>query len=147
MIKYGCESWDYKERKSTERIDALELCWRKFLRVPWTARKSNQSILKDISPEYSLEGLMLNLKPRLWPPDVKNWLIVKDPDSGKDWRQEEKGLTEDEMSGWHRQLDGYEFEQALRVGGQDSLVCCTPWCLKELDPTEQLNWTELIIYV
>ena len=79
----------------------------------------------------------------LWPPDVKNSLIGKDPDAGKDWRQE-KGTTEDEMFGWHHWLDGREFEKALGVGdGQGSLACCSPWGLKELDMTERLNWTEL----
>ena len=78
----------------------------------------------------------------LWPPDVKNWLIWKDPDTGKDWRWEEKGMTEDEMVGWHYRLNGHEFEQAPGVGdGQGSLACCTPWGHKELDMTEQLNWT------
>ena len=78
---------DYKESWG-QRTDAFELwCWRRLLRVPWAARRSNQSILKEISPEYSLEGLMLKLIPILWPPDVKNWLIGKDPDAGKDWRQ------------------------------------------------------------
>ena len=74
----------------------------------------------------------------------KNWLIWKDPDAGKDWRWEEKGMTEDEMVGWHHWLNGHEFEQALRVGdGQGSLACCSPWGHKELDTTEWLNWTEL----
>ena len=80
--------------------------------------------------------------PILWPPDVKNWLIGKDPDAGKDWRQEEKGVTEDKMVGWHHQLNGHEFKQAPGAGdGQGSLVCCTPWGHKESDMTEQLNWT------
>ena len=80
-----------------------------------------------------------------WPPDVKNWLIGKDPDAGKDWRQG-KGTTEDEMVGWYHQLDGHEFEQALGIGdGQESLVCCSPWGLKESDMTEQLNWTDFWI--
>ena len=79
--------------------------------------------------------------PILWPPDAKNWLIWKDPDAGKDWRQEEKGTTEDEMVGWHHWLDGHEFEQALGVGeGQGSLVCCSPWGHKESHMTERLNW-------
>ena len=83
--------------------------------------------------------------PILWLPDAKNWLIRKDPDAGKDWRQEEKGMKKDEMVGWHYQLYGHEFEQAPGVGdGQGSLVCCSPWGLKESDTTEQLNWTELI---
>ena len=79
-----------------------------------------------------------------WPPDTKNWLVGKDPDAGKDWRQEEKGTTEDEMVGWHPWLDEHEFEQALGVGnGQGSLVCYSPWGCKESDTTEQINWTEL----
>ena len=81
--------------------------------------------------------------PVLWPPDVKNWLIGKDPDAGKDWRQEEKGMTEDEMVEWHHWLDRHEFEQAPGVANrQGSLVCCSPWGHEESDTTEQLNWTE-----
>ena len=81
--------------------------------------------------------------PILWPPDVKNRLLGKDPDAGKDWRQEEKGTTEDEMVWWYHWLNGYEFEQASGVGdGQGSLECCSPWIHKESDMTEQLNWTE-----
>ena len=80
--------------------------------------------------------------PRLWPPDGKNWLIWKDPDAGKDWRQEEKGMTEDEMVGWHHWLDGHEFEQALRVGdGQGSLACFSPWSHRVgYDWATELNW-------
>ena len=75
----------------------------------------------------------------------KNWLIGKDPNAGKDWRQEEKVMTEDEMVGWHHQQDRHEFEQALGVGDQQgSLECCSPWCCKESDTTEQLNWTDSI---
>ena len=82
--------------------------------------------------------------PRLWPPDAKSRLIGKDPDSGKDWGQEEKGVAEDEMVGWHHWLNAYEFEQTLGdSGGQGSLACCSPWGHKELDTTEWLNWTEL----
>ena len=81
--------------------------------------------------------------PIIWPPDAKNWLIGKIPVAGKDWRQEEKWTTEDEIVGWHQQLDGLECEQALGVGdGQGSLGCCSPWSCKELDMTEQLNWTD-----
>ena len=81
----------------------------------------------------------------LCPPDAKNWLLGKDPDAGKDWRQEEKGMTEDEMVGWHHRLNGHEFEQAPGVGdGQGSLVCYSPWGCIESDLTELLNWTELI---
>ena len=78
----------------------------------------------------------------LWPPDSKNWLIWKDPDAGKDWEQEEKGMSEDEMVGWHHRLNGYEFEQALGDGdGQGGLACCCSWGHRELDTSERLNWT------
>ena len=80
--------------------------------------------------------------PIFWPPDVKNWLIWKDPDAGKDWRWAEKGMTKDEMVGWHHWLDGHEFEQAPRIGeGQGSLTCCSPWGRKESDTIEQLTTT------
>ena len=98
VVMYGCESWTIKKAEH-RRIDAFELwCWRRLLRVPWTAGRSNQSILKEVSPGCSLEGLMLKLKLQYWPPDEKNWLIWKDPDAGKDWRQEEKGTTW--LGGW-----------------------------------------------
>ena len=81
----------------------------------------------------------------LWPPDVKNWLIGKDPDVGKDWRQEEKGTTEDEMVGWHHWLDGHEFEQAPRDGvGQRNLACCSPWGRKESEPLN--DWTTIHLF-
>ena len=102
VVIYGCESWTIK-KADYRKIDAFELwCWISLLRVPWTARRSNQSVLKEINPEYSLEGLVLKLKLQiLWPPDEKSQLVEKDPDAGKDKRQEEKGMTEDEMVGWH----------------------------------------------
>ena len=85
--------------------------------------------------------------PILWPPDVKNWLLGKDPDAGQDWRWEEKGTTEDEMVGWHHLFTGHESEQTLGIGdGQVSLACCSPWGHKELDTTERLNWTEALYY-
>ena len=81
--------------------------------------------------------------PILWPPDVKNWLIWKDPDAEENWSQEEKGMTEDEMVGWHHQPDGHEFEWTPGDGdGQGGLACCNSWGRKELDTNEQLNWTE-----
>ena len=99
-VMCGCESWTIKKAECW-RFDAFELwCWRRLLRVPWAERRSNQSILEEINPEYSLEGLMLKLTPIFWPPDAKNWLIWKDPDAGKDWEREEKGTTEDELVGW-----------------------------------------------
>ena len=124
------------------KIDAFELwCWKRLLRVPWTARRSNQSILKEIGPEYSLEGLTLKLKLQyLWPRDVKSLLIGKDPEAGKDWRQKKKGVTEDEMVGWHHWLNGHEFEKTPGDGeGQGSLACCSPWGHRELDMTQWLN--------
>ena len=141
VVMYGCESWTIKKVEH-QRIDAFELwCWRSLLRVPWTARRSyhspkgNQSWTfigrTDAEAETSV----------LWPPNVKNWLIWKDPDPGKDWRQEEKGTTEDEMVGWHHRRDGHEFEQTLVIGdGQGSQLCCSPWDHKESDTTELLNW-------
>ena len=139
-----CESWTIKKAER-QRIDAFELwCWRRLLRVPWTARRSNQSILKEISPGCSLEGLMLKLKLKLWPPDVKSWLTWKDPDAGRDWGQEKKGTTEDEMVGWHHSFDGHGFGWTPGVSdGQGGLACCSPRGRKELDTTKQLNWTEL----
>ena len=102
VVMYGCESWTIKKAEG-RRIDAFELwCWRKLLRVPWTARRSNQSILKEISPGISLEGLMLKLKLQYFGHlmgRVDSW--GKDCDAGRDWGQEEKGTTEDEMAGWH----------------------------------------------
>ena len=143
---YGCESWTIKKAEHW-RIDAFELwCWRRLLRVSWTARRPNQSILKEISLECSLEGLMLKLKLQiLCPPDGKNWLTGKDPDAGKDWSQE-KWMTEDEVVGWHHRLDGHGFEQAPGVGdGQGGLACCSPWGCKESEMTKRLNWTMISI--
>ena len=121
------------------RIDAFELwCWRRLLRVPWTARRSTLGFLgrNDAKAET----------PVLWTPHVKRWLIWKDSDAGRDWGQEEKGATEDEMAGWHHWLDGHEFEWTPGAGdGQGGLVCCDSWGHKESDTTERLNWTELSI--
>ena len=143
VVMYGCESWTIKKAEC-RRIDAFQLwCWRRPLRVPWTARRSNQSILKEISPVFigrtDVEAETLIL----WPPDVKSWLIWKDPDDGKDWGQE-KGTTEDEMAGWYHWLNGHGFGWTPGVGdGQGGLVCCGSRSPKESDTTEQLNWTEL----
>ena len=111
VVMYGCESWTIKKAERW-RIDALELwCWKRLLRVPWTARRSNQSIQKEISPEYSLEGLMLKLKFQYFGYLMRRTdSFEKTLDAGKDWRQEEKGTAEDEMVGWHHRLDGHEFE-------------------------------------
>ena len=116
VVMYGCESWTIK-KVECRRIDAFELwCWKRLLRVPWTARRYNQSILKEISSGSSLEGLILKLKlPIFWPPDSKDWLIGKNCDAGKDWRQEEKGLTEDEMAGWHHWLNGHSLNKLFEL--------------------------------
>ena len=139
VVMYRCESWTVKKAEHW-RIDAFELwCWRRLLRVPWTARRSNQSILKETSPGCSLEGLMLKLQ-------YFGHLMQRTDSLEKtlmlgDWKQ--KGMTEDEMVGWNHWLDGHEFEQALGGGdGQGSLACYSPWSRKESDTTERLNWTE-----
>ena len=98
--------------------------------------KGNQSWIFIGRTDAEAETLII------WLPDAKSWLTGKDPDAGKDWRREEKGMTEDEMAGWHHRLDGHEFEWTLGVGdGQGGLACCSPWGCKESDMTE-LNWTE-----
>ena len=100
--------------------------------------KGDQSWVSIGRTEAEAETLIL------WPPDVKNWLIGKDPDAGKDWGQEEKGMTEDEVVGWHHRLNGHEFEWTPGVGnGQGGLACCDSWGRKESDTTKRLNWTEL----
>ena len=113
------------KKAECQRINAFKLwCWRRLLRVPWSARRSNQPILKEISPEYSSEGLMLKLNHQyFWPPDAKSQLIGKDPDAGKDWGLEEKWVTENETVRWHHWPNGYEFEQtSWDSEGQGSLL-------------------------
>ena len=138
VVMYRCETWTIKQAKHW-RIDAFELwCWRRLLRVPWAAR-SNQSSLKEINPE--LKGLILKLKLQYFGHLMQRAnSLEKNPYSRINWRQEEKGTTEDEVVGWHHQLNGYEFEQT--PGDSDgpwSLVCCSPWGHKDSDTTEQLN--------
>jgi len=145
VVMYKCESWTIKIDEH-QRIYAFELCcWGRLLWVPWTARRSNQSILKEISPEYSLEGLMLKLKLQYFGHLIRravSLFLWKDSDAGKGWGQEEKGMTEDEMVGWHHELNGHEFGWTLGVGdGQGGLACCDSWGRKESDTTEWLNWT------
>ena len=137
VVMYGCESWTVKKAEH-RRIDAFELrCWGRLFKVPWTTRRSNQSILKEINSEYSLQGLMLKLKLQYF--GYLMWR-TNSLDAGKDWRQEEKGTTEDEMVGWHHWLNGPESKQALGDDeGQGSLVCCSPWGHKESATTERLN--------
>ena len=101
VVMYGYESWTVKKAEH-RRIDAFELwCWRRLLRVPWTARRSNQSVLKEISPGISLEGVMLKLRLQYFGHLMRRDDSGKDSDAGRDWGQEEKGTTEDETAGWH----------------------------------------------
>ena len=142
---YGCESWTVKKAER-QRIDAFELwCWRRLLRVPWTARRSNQSILKEIGPEYSLEGLMLKLKLQyfghlIWRADsFEKTLMLEKIEDGR-----RRGWQRNEMVGWRHWLSGQEFEQTPGVGDrQRSLVCCSPWGHKESDMSKCMNWIEL----
>ena len=109
VVMYGCESWTVKKAER-RRIDAFELWyWRRLLRVPWTARRSNQSILKEISPGRSLEGLMLKLKLQNFGHLLRSADSLEKTDAGRDWEQQERGTTENEMAEWHHQLDGHEF--------------------------------------
>ena len=117
-------------------LSLLAILWHSAFK--WVHPKGDQSLVFIGRTDIEAET------PILWPPDVKNWLIWKDPDVGKDWRQEEKGMTEDEMVGWHHRLDGNAIGWTLGVGdGQGGLACCSPWGRKESDTTEWLNWTDL----
>ena len=145
VVMYGCESWTIKKAEC-RRIDSFELwCWRRLLVLEESLGLQE---IKSVNPKRNQAWIFVGRTdaeaetPILWPPDVKNWFIGKDPGAGKDWKQEEKGTTEDEMVGWHHWLGGHEFEQALGVRDeQGSLACCSPWGCKESDTTELLNWT------
>ena len=153
VVKYGCESWTIRKDEH-QRIDAFELwCWKRLLRVPWAARRSNQFILKEISPEYSLEWLVLKLKLQyfghmIWRIDSLAKTLMLGKIEGRRRRDNrgwdgEKGTSEGEMVGLYHPLDEYEFEQALGVSdGQGSLVCCRPWGRKSRTRLSILNWTE-----
>ena len=140
---------DYKESRAPKN-DAFELwCWR-ALESPFDSKE-----IQPVNPKGNHPWIFIRRTdaeaeaPILWPPDAKSWLIGKDPDAGKDWNQEEKAATEDEMVGWHHQLNGHELEQALGVGdGQGRLVCCSPWGCKESNSTltteQQYTYFKLI---
>ena len=145
VIMYGCESWTRKKAECWW-IDAFELwCWRRLSRVPWTARRSNQSISKEINPENSLEALILKLKLQYF------GHLMRRVDSfektlmlARIEGRRRRGMTEDEMVGWHHQLNEHGFGWTLGVGdGQGGLACCGSWGHRESDMTEQLNWTQL----
>ena len=141
VVMYRCESWTIKKAECG-RIYVFELwCWRR-LKSPLDC-KENQSV----HPKGNQSWIFIERTdawaetPILWPPDAKNWCLRKDPDAGNDRRQDEKGMTEDEMVGWHHQLHGHEFEQVPGVGhGQGRLACCSPLGRKESHMTERLNW-------
>ena len=139
VAMYRCESWTIK-RAEHWRISAFALwCWRRLLRVPWTARRSNQSILKKSTLSIHWQECWSRQDAEaeaaiLWLSDGKSQVMGKDTDAGKDWGQEEKGTTEDEMVGWHHRLNGYELVSKFQDGeGQGSLMCCSPWDRKESD--------------
>ena len=133
---------DYKESQVLKNRCFWIVVLEKTLENPLYS-KENQPVHPKGNQSWLLIGRSDAEAPILWPLDVKNWLIGKDPDAGSDWRQEEKGTTEDEMVGWHHQLNEYEFEYAPGVGDRrGSLAYCSPWGCKESDTTERLNWTE-----
>ena len=147
VVMYGCESWTIKKAEC-QRIDAFELsCWRRLLRVPWRARRSNQSILKEINPEYSLEGLMLKLKLQYF-----GHLIQRTESLERPWCWERlKAGGEGNLRGWDGWMASatwwpWVWASLGVVDGQGSLACCSPWGLKESsDITEQLNWWLMMI--
>ena len=146
VVRYGCESWTVKKAEH-RRIDAFELwCWRRLLRVPWTARRSNQSILKEISPEISLEGMMLKLKLQYFGhlmgrvDSLEKTLML-----GGIGGRRRRGWQRMRWLDWHHWLDGRESEWTPGVGdGQGGLACCYSCGRKELDTTERLIWSDLI---
>jgi len=158
VVMYGYESWTIKKANS-RRIDAFELwCWRRLLRVPWTARRLNQSILKEIIPEYPLEGLLLKLKLQYFVPMMQSWLIRKDPNSGNYWEQEKKGRTEDETVGWHTttHVSEHEFEQTPGDSEGQEVWVAAVHGVAQLDKSERPNnwsfryillWTAFCIFV
>ena len=139
--------WELGQKETEyQKTDAFELwCYKRLLRVSWSARRSNQSYPKGNQSWIFIGSTDAKAEtPVHWPPHVKSWLIGKDSDAERDWGQEEKGTTEDEMAGWHHWLDGRESEWTPVVGdGQRGLACCDSWGCKESDMTEQRYWTEL----
>ena len=145
VVLYGCKSWTVKKAECW-RTDAFELwCWEKTLESPLDCKE-----IQPVHPKGGQSWVFIGRTdaeaetPILSPPHAKSWLIWKELDAGKDWRQEEKGTTEDEMVGWHHWLDRRESEWTLGVGdGQGGLACCDSWGRKELDTTEWLIWSDL----
>ena len=141
VVIYGCWKLDHKEDWVPKNLCFWAVVWEKTLESPLDSKeiksvnlKGNKSWIFIIRIDAQAEVSAL------WPPDAKSQFIGKDPDAGKDWRQDRKGMTEDEMAGWHHWLNGQEFDLALGDGeGQGNLACCSPWGRKELDTTEWLN--------
>ena len=144
VVMYECESWTIK-KSECGRIDAFELwCWKDFKKSLFDCEEN-----KSVNPKRNNSWIFIGRTDAeakvliLWPPYANYWFIWNDPDAGKDWRQDKKGMAEDEIFGWPYCLDEHEFEQSLIVGdGQGTLACCSPWCNRELEMTEQLNWTK-----
>ena len=142
-------SWTVKKSWAPKNWCFWIVVLEKTLESPWDCKK-----IQPVHPKGDQPWLFFGRNdakaetPVLWPPHAKSWLIGKDPDAWRDWGQEEKGTTEDEMAGWHHRLDGCEFEWTSVIGdGQGGLASCNSWGRKELDMTERLNWTELIIHI
>ena len=142
VVMHGCESWIIK-KTAPKNGCFWTVMLENTLESPLDCKE-----IKPVNPKGNQSWIFIGRTdaeaemPIFWPPDVKNWLIGKDPDAEKDWRQEEKGMTEDEMVRWHHRLDGHEFEQAPKAGdGQGSLACCSPWATK--NHTQLSDWTQL----
>ena len=141
---YGCESW------TINKAECQSWCFRTLVMERTLENPLDRKEIKPVNPKRNQSWIFIGRTdgeaPILWPPAVKSRLIGKDPDAGKDWGQEEKGVTEDEMVRWHHRLNGHKFEQTPRDSeGQGSLACCSPSGLKKSDTTEQLNNHHLIL--
>ena len=146
MVTYGCESWTVKKAEHQKNRCFWTVVLEKILESPLYCKE-----IQRVHPKGDKSWVFIGRTdaeaetPILWPPHAKNWFIGQDPDAGRDWGQEEKGTTEDEMAGWHHWLDGHESEWTPGVGdGQGGLACCDSWGCKESDTTEQLTWTEYL---
>ena len=158
MLHHFADKGSYSQRFSSSHVQMWELnheegwvlknwCFRIVVLEKTLESPLNFKEIQPVHPKGDQSWVFIGRTdveaetPILWPPDVKTWLIWKDPDAGKDWGQEEKGMTEDEMVGWHHWHRGHDFEQApWDSEGQESPACCSTWSCKELDTTEWLNW-------